>query len=129
MSQRAVVSIIDDDASVRAGINRLVRSLGYVARTFQSAEQFLRSPELDTSSCLIVDVQMPHMSGLELQHVLRSRKRDLPVIFITAFPESDVRAQALEHGAIAFLAKPLDGPTLDKHIHLALDKAGGGRQG
>ncbi len=124
MSRVPVVSIIDDDASVRIATNRLVRSLGYVAHTFSSADEFLRSSEINDTSCLIADVQMPGMSGVELQVFLRAQGRDLPVILITAFPEESVRTRALEAGAICFLTKPFDGPTLIKCLATALEKAG-----
>jgi FixJ family two-component response regulator len=126
LSQPPVVSIIDDDASVRAATSRLVRSLGYVAYTFSSAEEFLKSPQIDTTSCVIADVQMPHMNGLQLQDLLRSQDRHLPIIFITAFPEESIRARALHAGAVCFLSKPVDGPTLIEHIHGAVGESGGG---
>jgi FixJ family two-component response regulator len=120
LSKPPVVSIIDDDALVRTATSRLVRSLGYVAYTFSSAEEFLKSPQVDTTSCVIADVQMPHMSGVELQGLLRNQDRHLPIIFITAFPEPTIRAQALNAGAVCFLSKPFDGPTFIKCLHAAL---------
>jgi FixJ family two-component response regulator len=120
-----VISIIDDDASVRAAANRLVRSLGYIAYPFASAREFLESSQLNDSSCLIADVQMPGMSGLELQSLLRAQGRALPIIFITAFPEESVRKRALDAGAICFLIKPFDGPTLIKYLDQALGRDGG----
>ena len=126
MPQVPVISIIDDDASVRAATNRLVRSLGYVAFTFASADEFLRSPQLRDSSCLIADVQMPGMSGVDLQSFLRARGSRLPIIFITAFPEESVRARALDAGAVCFLTKPFDGLTLIKYLELALGTQGSG---
>ena len=126
MPQIPVISIIDDDVSVRMAMSSLVRSLGYVAYTFASAEEFLESQQIDATSCVIADVQMPHMSGMELQDLLRNQDRHLPIIFITAFPEESIRTRALEAGAVCFLAKPVDGPTLIKHIHAAVSKSGGG---
>jgi FixJ family two-component response regulator len=120
------VSIIDDDASIRTATSRLVRSLGYVAYMFSSAEEFLKSPQIDTTSCVIADVQMPRMSGIELQDLLRSQNRQLPIIFITAFPEDSIRARALDAGAVCFLAKPVDGASLIKYIHGAVAKSAGG---
>lgn len=120
-----VISIIDDDASVRAAANRLVRSLGYIAHPFASAREFLESSQVDDTSCLIADVQMPGMSGLELQSQLRAQGRALPIIFITAFPEDSVRKRALDAGAICFLIKPFDGPTLVKYLDKALERDGG----
>ncbi len=124
MPQVPVISIVDDDASVRAATNRLVRSLGYVAFTFASADEFLRSPQLRDSSCVIADVQMPGMSGVDLQRHLRAQGCRLPIIFITAFPDESVRARALDAGAVCFLTKPFDGPTLIKYLDAALDGHG-----
>ena len=125
MPQVPVISIIDDDASVRAAANRLVRSLGYIAHPFASAREFLESSQVDHTSCLIADVQMPGMSGLELQSQLRAQGRVLPIIFITAFPEDSVRKRALDAGAICFLIKPFHGPTLIKYLNKALERDGG----
>ena len=121
-----VISIIDDDASVRVATNRLVRSLGYVAHTFSSADEFLRSSEINDTSCVIADVQMPGMSGIELQIMLRAQGRQVPVILITALREESVRARAFEVGAICFLTKPFDGPTLIKCLATALERDGEG---
>jgi FixJ family two-component response regulator len=115
-----VISIVDDDASVRVATDRLVRSLGYVAHAFASADEFLRSAEANETLCLIADVQMPGMSGVELQSRLIAEGRRLPIIFITAFPDESVRARALKAGAICFLTKPFDGPTLIRHLDEAL---------
>jgi FixJ family two-component response regulator len=87
----------------------LVRSAGFAAFVFESAEDFLRSPRVDDSACLITDVQMPGMSGLDLQSHLIAQGSRIPTIFITAFPEQDVRRRAEASGAIAFLEKPFDG--------------------
>jgi FixJ family two-component response regulator len=115
-----VISIIDDDASVRTATNNLVRSHGYSAHTFASAEDFLQSAYLNATSCVIADVQMPAMSGVELLILLRAQGHGMPFIFITAFPEESVRARALRAGAICFLAKPFDGPTLISCLDTAL---------
>jgi FixJ family two-component response regulator len=125
LGQLPVISIIDDDASVRIATDRLVRSLGYVTHTFASADEFLRSPQVDTTSCVIADVQMPGMSGLELQDLLRAQGRRLPIVFITAFPEENVRARAIAAGAVGFLTKPFDGATLIKSLEAALMARGG----
>ena len=114
--QDAMISIIDDDASVRASTYRLVRSLGYIAATFASAGEFLRSPQLDHTSCVIADIQMPGMSGIELQNLLQTQGRKLPMIFITAFPEERVRAQALKSGAACVLSKPFNARTLIEYL-------------
>jgi FixJ family two-component response regulator len=112
LSKAPVISIVDDDASVRAATNNLVRSHGYCAHTFASAEEFLHSAYLNDTSCVIADVQMPAISGIELLLLLRIRGHRVPVIFITAFPTEELRARALKAGAADFLAKPFDGAVL-----------------
>jgi FixJ family two-component response regulator len=108
VSRVPVVSIVDDDDSVRAAMSSLVRSLGYEACLFASAEAFLASPHLDDTSCLIADIQMPGMSGLDLQSELRARQRYIPIIFITAFAEERIRQRAEAAGALGFFSKPVD---------------------
>ena len=115
-----MISIIDDDASVRAATHRLVRSLGYIAHTFASADDFLRSSQLNDTSCVIADVQMPGMSGIELQTFLQTQGHRLPIIFITAFPDENARAQALKAGAACFLSTPFDAQILIKHLDAAV---------
>jgi FixJ family two-component response regulator len=107
-----VISIIDDDASVRAGLENLVRSLGYNVCTFESAEAFLQSTELHDAWCVIADVRMPAMSGVQLQSYLRSEGYLVPFVFITAVPENSIRRQAFNDGALCFLTKPFDEETL-----------------
>jgi FixJ family two-component response regulator len=117
-----VISIVDDDASVRTATQNLVRSLGYTAHIFASAEAFLQSAQLEETWCVIADVQMPGMSGVELQFHLRARGYRVPFIFVSAFPEENVRERALRGGAICFLAKPFDGCVLIKHLQTALEQ-------
>jgi FixJ family two-component response regulator len=114
------VCIIDDDESVRVATTCLLRSLGHVVRTFASAEEFLNSPYLDEAACLIVDVNMPRMSGLELQTRLREKGVAPPIIFITAYPEERARTRALKAGAICYLDKPFDSATLIECLDVAL---------
>ena len=114
------VCIIDDDESIRVATTCLLRSLGHVVRTFASAEEFLNSPYLDEAACLIVDVNMPRMSGLELQTRLREKGVAPPIIFITAYPEERARTRALKAGAICYLDKPFDSATLIECLDLAL---------
>jgi FixJ family two-component response regulator len=125
LPQVPVISIVDDDASVRVATNRLVRSLGYIAHTFASAEEFLASSQANDTCCMIADVQMPGMSGIELQSHLLAQGRRLPIIFITAFPEESARTKALNAGAVCFLTKPFDGPTLVRHLDAVLQGASG----
>ena len=120
MSTLSVISVIDDDASVRAATNNLLSSHGYPVHTFASAEEFLQSAHLDDLSCVIADVQMAAMSGLDLLTHMRTRGYDAPFIFITAFPDESIRARALKAGAICFLAKPFAGPALINCIETAL---------
>jgi FixJ family two-component response regulator len=115
-----VVSIVDDDRSVRSATQTLLRSLGYRAPAFASAEAFLNSPEVDLTDCLILDVQMPGMSGIDLQRMLANRSRKVPIIFITAFPDDRVRQQALAGGAVCFLTKPCDGDRIVECLEAAL---------
>lgn len=100
----------------------LVRSLGFAVSAFDSAEAFLNSPQLDATGCLITDVQMPGIDGLELQSRLRAAGRRLPIIFISAFPQQSARRRAEAAGALAFLEKPFDGSTMVKLLHQALDR-------
>src|SRR3979490_2359089 len=129
LSTLSVISVIDDDASVRAATNNLLSSHGYLVHAFASAEEFLQSARLDDSSCVIADVQMPAMSGLDLLTHIRAQGYTLPFIFITAFPEENVRARALKAGAICFLAKPFAGPVLINCIETALNGQRGGTGG
>ena len=117
---RPVISVIDDDASIRIAADSLLRARGYTVGTFASAAEFLRSQQLDETSCVITDVRMPQMSGVELQTVLRKQGRSTPFIFITAFPEEYSRLRALHDGAVCFLSKPFDAPTLIRCVEAAL---------
>jgi FixJ family two-component response regulator len=119
------VCIIDDDESVRTATMCFVRSLGYLAHAFASAEEFLQSPYVGETVCLIVDVQMPRMSGLELQSRLRTEGVRIPIIFITAYPEERTKARALDAGAICFLDKPFDSKTLIDCLDIALSQKSG----
>jgi FixJ family two-component response regulator len=117
----SVISIIDDDASVRTATNNLLSSHGYLIQTFVSADDFLQSARLDSLSCVIADVQMPGMSGLDLLTHMRAKGYTVPFIFITAFPDESVKTRALEAGAIGLLAKPFAGPALIDCIQTALN--------
>ncbi len=124
--QAPVISIIDDDESVRVATQSLVRSLGFIACTFTSAADFLQSPRLNDTSCVIADVQMPGMSGVELQSLLIAQGHRTPIIFITAFHEESIRARAMKAGAICFLSKPFEGQTLIECLDTALKRRDGG---
>jgi len=124
VSNPPIISVIDDDGSVRAATHNLVRSLGFVVHTFASAEEFLQSSHLSDTSCVIADVKMPTMSGLELQAHLLARGHSLPFIFVTAFSVESDRARALRAGATCYLTKPFDGETLITCLDAALKGKG-----
>ena len=107
-----MISIIDDDVSVREATRGLVRSLGYEASEFQSAEDFLHSDEVDATDCIITDINMSGLSGLDLQERLQADGRSTPVILITAFPQEHHRTRAMRAGAIGFFGKPFDDEAL-----------------
>jgi FixJ family two-component response regulator len=115
-----IISIIDDDDSMRCAIKSLVTSLGLRVHTFRSAEEFLQSPCVDDTSCLITDLQMPGLSGIELQSILVAQARHMPIILVTAFPEERMRNRAMQAGALGFLSKPFESQTLIKLIDKAI---------
>ena len=108
MAEVPIISIVDDDDLFRGAIEKLVKSLGLTARAFASAESYLQSSWVKQTQCLIADVQMPNMGGLELQERLSQLGFDIPIIFITAYPNDVVRTKAMSAGAVCFLHKPLD---------------------
>lgn len=118
----AVISIVDDDPSLREALSGLVRSLGFDAVTFPSAEDFLQSEQIDETTCLITDVQMPGLSGVELQSHLISRGSAVPIIFVTASPERRIEAQVRSAGAVGFLNKPFDDEALVECLNQALGR-------
>ena len=101
-----LIAIVDDDESVRNSIQQLMQALDYHASTFVSAEEFLKSEQLHDTSCLITDVQLPGLSGIDLQDCLIAEGHRIPIIFITGHPDDRVRAQAEKAGAVSFLIKP-----------------------
>jgi FixJ family two-component response regulator len=115
-----MISIVDDDRAVREATRGLVRSLGYNALAFASAEEFLGSALLNETSCLITDLQMPGLSGIELQDRLIADGHRMPIIFITAYPEEKVRARAMKAGAVCFMSKPYSDESLIGCIERAL---------
>lgn len=120
------VSIVDDDESVREAIKSLIRSVGLGAEVFASAEDFLNSDYRRDTSCLILDVRMPGMSGLELQQQLVSADCPIPIIFITAHAsDEEARARALQSGAVDFLLKPFSEEALLSDVYAALYSGGG----
>jgi FixJ family two-component response regulator len=115
----AVISVVDDDSSFRRATARLIRSLGHPVASFGSAEEFLCSGRLDDTCCLVSDVKMPGMDGIALQSQLRQQGCRLPVIFITAHPDTGARSRAMASGAIGFLNKPFR----DEELISCLDRA------
>jgi|SRR5580692_11576505 FixJ family two-component response regulator len=115
-----VISIVDDDESIREATRSLVRSLGYDAATFCSAEEFLSSGKINRTTCLITDVNMPGLSGVELQDRLIADGHCLPVIFITAFPDARLRIKALKAGAVGYLNKPFSEDRLIEYLNTAI---------
>ena len=114
-----MIAIVDDDEAVREAMARLVRSLGYNAATFASANEYLNSERIHDTSCLITDVQMPGLSGIDLQDRLVAGGHRIPIIFITGYPDENVRMRAMKAGAIGFLSKPHN----QDHLLGCLEKA------
>ena len=125
LTTEPVISVIDDDESVRTAIRNLLVSLGYIVHVFASAEAFLQSAQLQNSRCVIVDVRMPGMSGIELQARVRAEANRVPFVFISAAPEESIRTRALEDGAVCFLTKPFDEDILIKCLDAAVKQRPG----
>jgi FixJ family two-component response regulator len=120
VSEKALVCVVDDDSLIRDSTQRLLRSFGFRAETFASAEEFWNSGYLPETACVILDVRMPGMSGIELQRQLVASRCEIPVIFITAYEDEGMRAQALRDGVGALLIKPFSGQALINAINEAL---------
>ncbi len=116
-----IVAIVDDDEAVRTALQGLMKAAGLKAGTFASAEEFLTSGLLDQTGCLIADIRMPGMSGLELQAKLNADHHRIPIVFITAHGDAKMRLQALRAGAVEFLAKPFDDEILLDNVRVALE--------
>jgi FixJ family two-component response regulator len=117
-----VVAIVDDDESVRNALQGLMKVAGYRARVFASAEDFLNSGEQEHIACLIADIRLPGMSGLDLQSQLNTDHHNIPIIFITAHGDEKMRMQALRAGAVEFLTKPFDDIALLEQVRAAFDE-------
>lgn len=120
MSHTQMVSIVDDDPMAREGIKELVESLGYKTQAFVSAQDFLQSGAIAKTSCLITDLQMPGLNGLELQERLQARGYNTPVILITAYPNEKHRSRAMSAGAVGFLSKPFEEQSLLECLTIAM---------
>ena len=120
MSNSPHISVVEDDDSVRESLRRLIRSVGYAVQASSSAEQFLNSDQFRETHCLILDVMLPGMDGLELQHHLIANRYEIPVIFITAHGDDAARIRALRNGALEYLFKPFSEEALLDAIHMSL---------
>ena len=123
MTNQNLIAVVDDDESIRVALTTLIETFGFAASGFASAQEFLDSPALDETACLISDVQMPGISGLELQSRLASQNRRTPIIFLTAFPDARIQQRALAGGAVCFLTKPFDLDDLMRCVDRALNQA------
>jgi len=115
-----MISIVDDDPLVRESTVDLINALGYAAKAFESAEAFLDSDQVNSTSCLITDLQLPGLNGIELQEQLKHEGNPVPVIVITAFPEARIHARVMATGAVAFLTKPFEEAALISSLNAAL---------
>ena len=119
-TERLLLSVVDDDESVRESLPDLLREFGFAARAFSSAEEFLSSDSVEQTKCLILDIAMPGMNGLDLQQELRRRGQDIPVIFITGQKDEAIREQALKDGAANLLYKPFSDTALLEALNAAV---------
>jgi FixJ family two-component response regulator len=119
-----LVAIVDDDRSVQRSLKDLMESAGLSARCFGSAEEFLASDQRNQTACLVADIRMPGMSGLELQAKLKTEGSRIPMIFITARDDAQITMQAMTAGAVAFLFKPFDDELLMEKVRTALERGG-----
>jgi FixJ family two-component response regulator len=116
-----MVAVVDDDDLMRSALQGMLKSVGLSSQTFASAEEFLESGQLQQTACLIADIRMPGMSGLELQAKLNAEHRRIPTIFITAHGDTRMRMQALRAGAVEFMAKPFDDGVLLESVRAVLE--------
>ena len=120
MPKRSLVAVVDDDVSVRESLPDLLRELGFAAHAFSSAEEFLTSECIDETRCLILDIAMPGMTGPDLQRELKLRRKEIPIVFITAHRDETVRPRVLEQGAVECLFKPFSDTALLNALNAAL---------
>ena len=121
-SRRLLLSVIDDDGRLRESLPELLREFGFAARAFSSGQEFLSSNYVDETRCLILDVAMPEMSGLDLQQELKRRGQAIPIIFISGQKDEDIRKQAFRQGAVRFLCKPFSDSDLLEAVNAALNR-------
>jgi FixJ family two-component response regulator len=120
LTRRSIVSVVDDDESVRESLPDLLWELGFAAHAFSSAEEFLASDYVDQTRCLVLDIAMPGMTGPDLQRELKLRRKQIPIVFITAHRDETVRPRALEQGAVECLFKPFSERALVEALNAAL---------
>jgi len=120
-SKRSLLSVVDDDEMLRESLPELLREFGFAARAFSSGQEFLSSNYVEETRCLILDVAMPEMSGLDLQQELKRRGKAIPIIFISGQKDEDIRKQAFRQGAVRFLYKPFSDSDLLEAVDSALD--------
>jgi FixJ family two-component response regulator len=120
MDPRPLISVVDDDESVRESLPDLLREFGFEAQTFSSAEEFLASESVADTNCLVLDVAMPGMSGPDLQQELKTREQSIPIVFITAARDASVRTRLLAQGAVECLFKPFEAADLVQALNAAL---------
>jgi FixJ family two-component response regulator len=118
----ATVFVIDDDASIRKSLSRLLRSAGYTSETFSSAEEFLRRGHFDGVGCILLDVKMPGLSGMDLQEELNKADYHMPIVFVTGHGDIPMTVEAMKKGAVDFLTKPFDGEELLQALRAAIGK-------
>jgi FixJ family two-component response regulator len=123
MPSMPLIALVDDDDALRTSLDNLLRSVGFRVQGFASAEAFLQAPPAPETACLLLDVRLPGMNGLELQRQLGAAHGSLPIIFVTAYADEDVRARALAAGAVAVLSKPCREADLLQAIEAALTQA------
>jgi FixJ family two-component response regulator len=121
IARKNLIAVVDDDELVRGALQRLLKASSWGAVSFGSAEDLLKSGQLPDIACLIVDIRMPGMSGLELQAKLKAERCRIPIIFITAHGDAKMQTEAMRDGAVKFLAKPFDNTVLLEAVHAALE--------
>ena len=123
LTKTDIIAIVDDDEALREALGSVMRAAGFTSKTFASAEDFLACDDCDETACLILDVRLPGMSGIELQRRLADVNRQLPIIFVTAHGDASLRDSLMRAGAAGFFYKPVRSDALLKQIHTALEKS------
>jgi FixJ family two-component response regulator len=121
VAKRTLISVVEDDQPFRESMRKLMTVLGYTVQAFSSATEFLKSPLLTETACLVTDVQMPGMSGVELHRHLIDRGQVIPTILVTAYPDETARNRALKDGVVCYLSKPVDDEHLERCLRSALE--------